>query len=124
MQTARLTIDVRSKTLTALGTVTRFARRYPTMSLGIVIALFFLFVAAVGPSLTAYGPTKTNPSFTFESPSDQFPMGTDKFGRDILTRVIHATRLDFTIALTVAGSAFAIGSVIGGIVGYYGGTFH
>ena len=47
--------------------------------------------------------------------------GTDKFGRDVFTRVIHATRLDLTIAATVAIGAFLIGSTIGGLSGYYGG---
>lgn len=96
------------------------ARRF-TLILGIMLIVTYLLVALVGPSLTTFEPTQTHPRDTFEPPSSEFRLGTDKFGRDILTRIVHATRLDLTIAVSVAASAFAIGSLIGGIAGYYGG---
>lgn len=99
----------------------RFARRRPAFALGVVIVLMFVLLALVGPSLTPYEPTKPHPRNTLEAPSSAFVFGTDKFGRDILTRVIYATRLDLMISASVALSAFAIGSLIGGVAGYYGG---
>jgi peptide/nickel transport system permease protein len=89
--------------------------------LGVVLVLIFVVVAVVGPLLTSYGPTETNPRAILEPPSADHPFGTDKFGRDVLTRVVYATRLDLAIAASVALSAFAIGSLIGGVAGYYGG---
>jgi len=68
-----------------------------------------------------YEPTETHPRDTLEPPSNQFIFGTDKFGRDVLTRVVYATRLDLVIAASVALSAFTIGSLIGAVAGYYGG---
>jgi peptide/nickel transport system permease protein len=102
------------------STLRRFWRR-PAFALGVGLVLFYTLVALFGPALTPYGPTKTNPRASLEPPSAKFLFGTDKFGRDVLTRVVHATRLDLAIAASVGLSAFAIGSLIGGLAGYYGG---
>ncbi len=99
----------------------RLAQRRPAFALGVLLVLVNAGVALVGPMLTTYGPTQTNPRAILQPPSHAFPFGTDKFGRDVLTRVVHATRLDLAIAASVALSAFAIGSLIGGVAGYYGG---
>ncbi|HVO41315.1 MAG TPA: ABC transporter permease subunit, partial [Aggregatilineales bacterium] len=99
----------------------RFVSRHRTLSLGILVVAIYVTISLIGPQLTVYGPSKTHPRNTFERPSSEFFLGTDKFGRDILTRIIYATRLDLGIALSVAVSAFSIGSLIGGAAGYYGG---
>ncbi len=98
----------------------RFIRKHPGFVIGLLIVIFYLVVALIGPELVPYGPTQSHPRNTLEAPSDAFPFGTDKFGRDILSRVVHATRLDLSIAFAVALSSFTIGSTIGAISGYYG----
>jgi peptide/nickel transport system permease protein len=95
--------------------------RYPLFILGILVILFYLVLVVVGPSLTPYDPAVPNPKYTLGEPTPDYPFGTDKFGRDILTRVIYAARLDLLIALMVSVISFSVGSLIGGIVGYYGG---
>lgn len=104
-----------------LARLRRLARRRPAFALGTSLALFYFAVALVGPAVTPYSPTKTHPQASLQPPSPEFLFGTDKFGRDVLTRVVHATRLDLAIAASVALSAFAIGSLAGGLAGYYGG---
>jgi len=99
----------------------RQALRYPLFVLGVLIIAVYLLVAILGPQLTPYNPTETNPQSVFKPPSAEFRFGTDNFGRDVFTRVVHATRLDLMIALLVATSSFLIGSLIGGLVGFYGG---
>ena len=99
----------------------RLLRWRPSFVFGVLLAVFYLLVAVLGPFLTPYEPTKTSPSETYQAPSLAHPFGTDKFGRDVLTRVVYATRLDLAIAASVALSAFTIGSLIGGLAGYYGG---
>lgn len=94
--------------------------RYPTLLVGILIIGGYLFVALYGPYLTDFEPEQVSLN-TFAEPSEEHRMGTDKFGRDIFTRVIYATQLDLRIAITVAVSSFTIGSLIGGVAGYYGG---
>ncbi len=84
-----------------------------------------LFVVAAGPALTPYDPLKTNPAIKLQPPSffseGAHPMGTDNFGRDILSRVIHGARLDLLIAFSVVAIALGIGSMVGTLSGYYGG---
>lgn len=104
-----------------LQKLVRLARRRPAFALGVALVLIYALVALIGPQLTPYGPTETNPRATYEPPSTMHPFGTDKFGRDVLTRVIHATRLDLTIAASVALGALLVGSLIGGLAGYHGG---
>lgn len=98
-----------------------FVRARPSFVLGTAVVLLYLIAATLGPLLTPYGPTETDPQATYEPPSQAWPFGTDKFGRDVLTRVVYAARLDLTIAASVALSAFLIGSLVGGLSGYYGG---
>jgi peptide/nickel transport system permease protein len=101
--------------------IAKFPLKHFTLSVGIVIITIYVLIGLIGPSIAPFGPTQTHPSNTYEEPSDQFRLGTDRFGRDVYSRVIHAARLDLTIALTVSVSAFLIGSVIGGVSGYFGG---
>ncbi len=97
-------------------------RRRPLFVLGLLIVTIYIIVAIIGPELTPYEPTQTDPDATLQPPSAEHLFGTDKFGRDILTRVVHATRLDLAIAASVGIGAFVIGSLIGGMSGYYGGS--
>lgn len=107
--------------LSNIGRQIRLIRRFPLFILGMIVVIIYIFVALVGPVVVPYEPTKTDPFATLEEPSSDHPFGTDKFGRDILTRVVYATRLDLMIAFFVALTAFFVGSLIGGFVGYYGG---
>jgi peptide/nickel transport system permease protein len=121
VEAAASPFDRKSAELTTFKKLARLAQRRPTFVLGVLLVLIYAMVAVVAPMLTPYGPTKTNPRDTYQAPSSTHPFGTDKFGRDILTRVVYATRLDLSIAASVGLSAFVIGSLIGGLAGYYGG---
>ncbi len=114
-------LDQKRPATTAFQRLARLTRRRPAFVLGLLLVLIYVVVAVVGPQLTPYGPTETNPRATYQPPSAEHPFGTDKFGRDVLTRVVYATRLDLAIAASVALSAFLIGSFIGGLAGYRGG---
>ncbi len=97
-----------------------FIHRWPTLSLGVSVIALYLLIAILGPALAPHAPTRPNPAVTLDPPTLEYLFGTDKFGRDILSRVLYATQLDLSIAFSVALSAFVIGSLIGGIAGYYG----
>jgi len=106
----------------------RFRRtiwQHRTLLAGLLILAVVLFVLAAGPILTPYDPLKTNPALKLQPPSffseGAHPMGTDNFGRDILSRVIHGARLDLLIAFSVVAIALGIGSMVGTLSGYYGG---
>jgi peptide/nickel transport system permease protein len=90
---------------------------------GLAFGLFVLLVvlAAAGPWLVPYDPLASNTAEALRSPSRAHWFGTDQLGRDLLSRVVVATRLDLTISICAVMIAFAVGSAAGVTGGFYGG---
>jgi peptide/nickel transport system permease protein len=79
-------------------------------------------VLAFFPALFApYDPTAFDYGAIMQAPSALHPFGTDNFGRDVLSRVIHAYRIDMQIAVFATIGPFIAGTIIGAVVGYVGG---
>jgi peptide/nickel transport system permease protein len=91
-----------------------------TLVAAILFALFIL-VAILGSWIAPYDPLASNVGPSLQAPSSKHWFGTDALGRDILSRVIVATRVDFIIALSAVLSSFVIGGLLGALAGYYGG---
>jgi peptide/nickel transport system permease protein len=89
----------------------------------VAACLFAMFVllALVGPWIVPFDPLATNVGKPMSAPNWSHWFGTDSLGRDILSRVVVATRIDFVIALSAVGASFAIGGLIGAAAGYFGG---
>ena len=86
------------------------------------IILAIAFACAVAPGLLApVDPNKIGVGDLLEAPSLAHPMGTDEFGRDILSRVIHSARLELVVGLAGVGLAVVIGVPLGLVSGYRGG---
>jgi ABC-type dipeptide/oligopeptide/nickel transport system permease subunit len=96
-------------------------RWHPSLLLGLLLLVIILTIAALGPLLVKTDPLETLPRLARHAPSDTYPFGNDSSGRDILSRVVHAVRLDLAIALAVAGVATLVGTTIGLVTGYIGG---
>jgi oligopeptide transport system permease protein len=79
-----------------------------------------LFLTLVGPLLSPYPSDQQDPHALLEPPSPTHWMGTDKLGRDLFTRLMEGGRLSLLIGITTAVSALLIGTVFGGISGYFG----
>jgi peptide/nickel transport system permease protein len=88
---------------------------------GLVIVVLALALSLIVPLFYTVDPLKPNPDQSLQAPSGAHLLGTDTFGRDILSRILHAARLDFGIAVSVAGIALLVGSLLGGLAGYAGG---
>ena len=91
----------------------------------LAVSLFFIFVliALFGPYLVPHDPLMSNTKFALQPPNMEFWFGTDQLGRDVFSRVIVATRLDFFIALSAVAISLIIGTILGAISGYYGGWY-
>ena len=77
---------------------------------------------ALAPSLVApYDPLAFDYTAVLQGPSMAHPFGTDNFGRDVLSRVIHAYRVDMGIAVFATLFPFVFGTLVGAAVGYVGG---
>ncbi|MBN8892800.1 MAG: nickel ABC transporter permease [Rhodospirillales bacterium 70-18] len=104
------------------GRTRRLPRLRPGPLLGAAIVLLLL-VCAVAPDWVApYSPLKFDYRGTLRPPSWAHPFGTDNFGRDILSRVIWATRIDMQIAIFSTLFPAVFGTVAGCLVGYFGGV--
>jgi len=86
-----------------------------------VLLLGFVVLAVLGPTLAPHDPLASNSARTLEAPSRAHWFGTDQVGRDILSRVMVATRLDFAISLSAVALSFALGSLAGSCAGFFGG---
>jgi len=89
--------------------------------LGIIIIILFFFVSIFGPYLTPYNPIEIHLDKRFLPPNREFLLGTDEFGRDILSRLIYGARIAFIVSITTVIIAMCIGIFIGAITGYYSG---
>jgi peptide/nickel transport system permease protein len=83
--------------------------------------LFLVFFATFGPWIVPYDPLASNAAAVLQPPSTAHWFGTDDLGRDILSRVVVATRLDLGIAVLAVALSFVLGNVLGSIAGYFGG---
>ncbi|MGM0845492.1 MAG: nickel transporter permease [Bacillota bacterium] len=95
-------------------------RKNKTALVGSLIVLFFVILALTGPLIAPQGINEQDMSKRLLAPSAEHWLGTDDFGRDILSRIIHGARISLTVGfLAVVGSA-VIGSILGIVAGYYG----
>jgi peptide/nickel transport system permease protein len=82
---------------------------------------FFVVLALFGPWIAPYDPLASNSEVALKPPSAAHWFGTDSLGRDILSRIVVAARLDFGIAIAAVAASFAIGSALGSLAGFFGG---
>ena len=88
---------------------------------GLVVALI-LAVGTLAPAIAPYSYSTQSLLTRLERPSAAHWLGTDGFGRDILTRVIWGGRVSLEIGLLATGLSVIVGTVLGGIAAYFGGA--
>ena len=90
---------------------------------GLAFGLFLLiaFCALLGPYIVPYDPLASDTAASLQPPSLKHLFGTDQLGRDIFSRVVVATRLDFIIALASVALVFVMGGLAGIAAGFFGG---
>ena len=93
----------------------------PVMSFAFGLFSFFVLCAIFGSVIAPYDPLASDTAQALRPPSLAHLFGTDQLGRDIFSRVVIATRLDFGIAVTSVALAFGIGTLMGLCAGYFGG---
>jgi peptide/nickel transport system permease protein len=93
----------------------------PVTLFAALLFVFFAVVAIAGPAVAPYDPMASDTAIALQSPSARHWFGTDQLGRDILSRVMVATRLDMGIALASVALVFAMGGLAGLAAGFFGG---
>jgi peptide/nickel transport system permease protein len=100
---------------------TRRLRRSTTALIGAGVVALLVVVAIFADVLAPYNPIATDQTRTFATPSWEHPLGTDQLGRDMLSRVIHGTRISLLVGVSSVVLALFVGVPFGMIAGYYGG---
>ncbi|MHB9286947.1 ABC transporter permease [Halobacteriales archaeon Cl-PHB] len=101
-------------------TFSRLASYRLSIAGGILIGLLVV-TAIFAPLIAPADPATQDVVNNYAPPSVEHPMGTDSLGRDVLSRIIHGTRITIQVAVLAMGIAFAVGSILGALAGYYGG---
>jgi peptide/nickel transport system permease protein len=93
----------------------------PVTAFAFMLLALLIVCATLGPFIVPYDPLASDTSATLQAPSIRHWFGTDQLGRDILSRVIVAARLDMTIAVSSVALVFAFGGLAGIASGFFGG---
>ena len=79
--------------------------------------------AALAPWLSPRDPIKTAPRDALRAPDPAHVFGTDQYGRDVLSRVLHGARISLVVGLVSVSIALALGLPVGLAAGYYAGRW-
>ena len=89
---------------------------------GAVAIVVIVFAAVFVSFLSPYGPFEQHPEASLEPSSWSHPLGTDQFGRDVLTRILYGARTALVIGFGAVAFATLVGGILGLVAGYYGRT--
>ena len=98
----------------------RLRKNHMAVAGGIFISLMIL-TSAFGPMLVQHGYQEQNLELRESSPSAEHWLGTDKLGRDLLSRILYGGRISLTVGLVATAVSLTIGVLYGTIAGYCGG---
>lgn len=86
-----------------------------------ILALAIAGVAIFAPWIAPKDPLEAVMTDSLKAPCKEYPLGADKLGRDLLSRVIYGTRTSLVYTLILVATIFVTGTVLGIIAGYFGG---
>ena len=89
---------------------------------GMVVIIIVILVAALAPVIAPYSYDKQDLMHTFAKPSAEHLLGTDKFGRDNLSRLIYGARSSLSMGLGATVLSCIFGLTLGAVAGYFGGV--
>jgi len=102
-----------------LGDTLKFITKRKTTLSAVLILVALLFIAAFGPLISPYGANTLNLSDRLQGPNSAHLLGTDNFGRDVLSRALSGTRVTLLLGLSISGFALILGLPIGMLCGFY-----
>jgi peptide/nickel transport system permease protein len=89
--------------------------------IGLVILGALATMAVAAPWISARDPIRTAPREALQAPGARFVLGSDQFGRDVASRVLHGARVSLLVGVISVSIAVGLGAPIGLVSGYYGG---
>lgn len=99
----------------------RYLRRFPGITyIGFFLALTALVVGIIGPIIAPYPIERMHVDAILQGPSEQHLLGTDRLGRDVLSRLLAGSRVSITVGLLATLLAGAVGIALGLLAGFFG----
>jgi ABC-type dipeptide/oligopeptide/nickel transport system permease subunit len=97
-------------------------RRNRLALVGLVVVVLMILMAIFAPVIAPQGYDNQNYAVVLQKPSSEYPLGTDDFGRDLLTRLIYGSRISVPVGFICSALSLLVGGGLGLIAAYYGGT--
>ncbi len=113
--------EVRPGRSSRLGVVLEFAQRRTLGAIGAVVILLMLMTAALAGIIAPHDPYETSFLDQLKPPSGDNLLGTDAFGRDVLSRLIYGSRTALKIGFGAAITGASLGALLGVVSAYFGG---
>lgn len=104
----------------AVSRVARFGRQSKAGLIAAVVLLVFIVAAAAAPLLAPADPIAMAPQNRLLPPGDGGPLGTDIFGRDLLSRILYGARISLLVGVSAVLASAAVGTLLGLVAGYVG----
>jgi len=101
--------------------LTFLAQRYMLGTAGLIIMVMFVLAAALADVICRFSPLAVDSVHALTAPSSQHWMGTDSFGRDVWSRIIHGARISLAVGIGSTALGSSIGVVVGLASGYLSG---
>ena len=99
----------------------RVLRRNAMLILGLIIVLGVTFAAVFAPLIAPFDPNELHLDAILKAPCAEFPLGTDRLGRDVLSRLLYGGRVSLWVGFVAVGISISIGALLGLVSGYFGG---
>ncbi len=96
-------------------------RRSPGAMIGLTLIVLLLITAALANVLAPQGIDEQSLRKGLLPPGGDYPLGTDEFGRDMLSRIIHGSRISLQVGIISTAISSAVGIILGLVAGYFGG---
>ena len=106
---------------TPFAQAVRRLRKSTTALIGVALVAVLVLVAIFANALAPQSPTASDQTQTFQRPSWDHLLGTDQIGRDMLSRIIHGTRISLAVGVLSVLLALFVGVPFGLVAGFYGG---
>jgi peptide/nickel transport system permease protein len=90
--------------------------------LGLSIVVLLVFAAIAAPWVSPYDPVQMSAGEAFQGPSVRHPLGTDEYGRDLLSRIIFGSRTSLSVGIISVSISLVVGTVLGLVSGYFLGV--
>ncbi len=107
----------------AIQTLIEFGRRQPLGTVGAAIVALSILIAIFAPFIAPFDPYEPHPRSSFASPGNEYLLGTDQVGRDVLSRLVYGARISLYVGIVSVLVGTTIGTFVGIASAYFGGAF-